>query len=257
MGLSPETIEALIREGQEHDCSDGGRRICVRVAAIADLPTRYGEFQVVAFDSPTDKKEHAAIIRGDVLGRERVPVRLHSECLTGDAFTSLRCDCRQQLELALSEIGRREYGAILYLRQEGRGIGFANKIRAYQLQERGLDTIEANEVLGFRPDERDYEVAAHMLYSLKIGSIELMSNNPDKIADLRSHGVQVDGRIPIEVPPNPYNRRYLRTKREKAGHLLEKLGIFEEQLDELESDAPNGGAGAQSQSRSQPANADR
>ena len=250
MGLSRATIASLIQANANHDCSDGGKEVCVRISAVADLPTRYGDFQVIAFDSPTDKKEHAALIRGDVLGQERVPVRLHSECLTGDAFTSLRCDCRQQLELALSEIGRRELGAILYLRQEGRGIGFANKIRAYQLQERGYDTIEANEALGFRPDERDYEVAAHMLYSLQIRSIQLMSNNPDKIADLRSHGVRVDGRIPIEVPPNPYNRRYLKTKREKAGHLLRNLGEVDEQLDELqgaEAAPGSGGAPAQSQ----------
>ena len=245
MGISKETIAALIRENATHDCSDGGREVCVRISAVADLPTRYGTFQVVAFDSPTDRKEHAALIRGDVLGQERVPVRLHSECLTGDAFTSLRCDCRQQLERALEEIGRREIGAILYLRQEGRGIGFVNKIRAYQLQERGYDTVEANEALGFRPDERDYEVAAHMLYSLQIRSIQLMSNNPDKIADLRSHGVQVDGRIPLEVAPNPYNRRYLETKREKSGHLLAHLGEVDEQVDELAGGAaPNGGAPA-------------
>src|SRR5579871_3466843 len=118
MGLSRATIASLIQANANHDCSDGGKEVCVRISAVADLPTRYGDFQVIAFDSPTDKKEHAALIRGDVLGQERVPVRLHSECLTGDAFTSLRCDCRQQLELALSEIGRRELGAILYLRQE-------------------------------------------------------------------------------------------------------------------------------------------
>ena len=233
MGISKETIAAILAANASHDCSDGGKEVCVRISAIADLPTRFGEFQVVAFDSPTDKKEHAALIRGDVLGQERVPVRLHSECLTGDAFASLRCDCRQQLELALTEIGRRDLGAILYLRQEGRGIGFANKIRAYQLQEVGFDTIEANEALGFLPDERDYEVAAHMLYSLQIRSIQLMSNNPDKIADLRSHGVRVDGRIPIEVPPNPYNRRYLTTKRVRAGHLLRNVGEVDEQVDEL------------------------
>jgi GTP cyclohydrolase II len=233
MGISKSKIEEIIRTEATHDCS-GPTGVCVRIAAIADLPTRFGEFQVVAFDSPNDGKEHAALIRGDVFGQERVPVRLHSECLTGDAFTSLRCDCRQQLELALQLIGQREIGAILYLRQEGRGIGFANKIRAYQLQERGLDTIEANQVLGFRPDERDYAVAAHMLYSLKVASVLLMSNNPDKIADLQSHGVTVEGRIPIEVPPNPHNLRYLETKRVKAGHLLHNLPVeVDEQLDEL------------------------
>ena len=235
MGIPRETIEEMIRADAEHDCSDGGSA-CVRLAAIADLPTRWGEFQVVAFHSIPDQKEHAALIRGDILNADKVPVRLHSECLTGDAFGSLRCDCREQLELSLQEIGQLDAGVILYLRQEGRGIGFVNKIKAYQLQELGLDTVQANQALGFRPDERDYEVAAHMLYSLKVRSIELMSNNPDKIADLRAHGVQVDGRIPVVVPPNPYNQRYLETKRVKAGHLLPPASVeIAEQVDNLRS----------------------
>jgi GTP cyclohydrolase II len=243
VGIPRSKIDQIIRAEAVHDCSEG-TGICVRITAIADLPTRWGEFQVVAFDSPHDGKEHAALIRGDVFGQARVPVRLHSECLTGDAFGSLRCDCRQQLEAALELIGQREFGAILYLRQEGRGIGFSNKIRAYQLQEAGFDTIEANQVLGFRPDERDYEVAAHMLYSLKVRSILLMSNNPDKLTDLQSHGVPVEGRIPIEIPPNPHNLRYLETKRLKAGHLLHNLPLeVDEQLDQRPavksgSDAP-------------------
>jgi GTP cyclohydrolase II len=231
-GIPKPIVRELLQQNAEHDCS-GDDGACVRIVAIADLPTRLGDFQVVAFDSPSDGKAHAALVRGNVLGRERVPVRMHSECLTGDAFGSLRCDCREQLEIALKDIGRREFGIILYLRQEGRGIGFANKIKAYQLQEQGLDTIEANLALGFRPDERDYEVAAHMLFSLNVRSIELMSNNPDKIADLRAHGVVVEGRIPIEVPPNRYNRRYLETKRLRAGHLLGQNATLDEQLDEL------------------------
>ncbi len=233
MGLTQPTIEELLRSSAGHDCTDRGG-VCVRIVAVAQLPTRFGEFQVVAFHSPTDRKEHAALVHGDICGKTQVPVRLHSECLTGDVFGSLRCDCREQLELALREIGRMETGVILYLRQEGRGIGFANKIRAYQLQESGLDTIQANEALGFRADERDYAVAAHMLHSLNVRSIRLMSNNPAKIADLRAHGVRVDGRIPIEVPPNPYNRRYLETKRLKAGHLLSPEGqrvVISEQID--------------------------
>lgn len=233
-GIPKETVSQLLQANAEHDCS-GDDGVCVRIVAIANLPTRLGEFQVVAFDSPSDGKAHAALVRGNPLGRERVAVRIHSECLTGDAFGSLRCDCREQLEIALREIGQREVGIILYLRQEGRGIGFANKIRAYQLQEAGLDTIEANLALGFLPDERDYEVAAHMLESLNVRSIELMSNNPDKIADLRAHGVVVEGRIPIEVPPNPFNRRYLETKRVRAGHLLGDRRTVE-QLDELQTD---------------------
>lgn len=234
--IPAETVEALLKENADHDCSDAG--VCVRIAAIADLPTRHGDFQVVAFESPSDGQPHAALIRGNPLGRENVPVRLHSECLTGDAFASLRCDCREQLEMAMRTLGEEELGAILYLRQEGRGIGFANKIKAYRLQERGLDTIQANEALGFRADERDYEVAAHMLYSLKIGSIRLMSNNPAKIADLKAHDVKVTGRIPLVVTPNPHNVRYLETKRVRSGHLLGPAAAAEglpEQIDPWES----------------------
>jgi GTP cyclohydrolase II len=232
MGIPAATIQRLIDENQDHDCTEGGGA-CVRIVAIADLPSRFGEFQVVAFQSPNDSKEHAALVHGDITGKSNVPVRLHSECLTGDAFGSLRCDCRDQLELALKEIAEGENGLVLYLRQEGRGIGFANKIKAYQLQEVGFDTIQANELLGFRGDERDYEVAAHMLHSLDVRSIRLMSNNPSKIADLQTHGIQVDGRIPLVIPPNPYNRRYLETKRLKAGHLLEEAPALEvpEQMD--------------------------
>jgi GTP cyclohydrolase II len=212
----------------------------VRITAVARLPTRFGEFQVLAFHSHLDGKEHAALVKGDVVGREKVPVRLHSECLTGDVFGSLRCDCRQQLELALEKIEKRKFGVLLYLRQEGRGIGFENKIKAYRLQEQGLDTIEANEALGFRPDERDYEVAARMLDALQIRSILLLSNNPNKIADLRLHGVQVDGRIPIITPPNRYNARYLETKRVRAGHLLEppETAVATEQADCLRWQKP-------------------
>lgn len=198
------------------DAPSGG----VRIAAVANLPTRFGSFQVVAFHSFSDGKEHAALVHGDVGGRSRVPVRLHSECLTGDTFGSLRCDCRDQLERALREISSIDCGLILYLRQEGRGIGFENKIKAYQLQEEGMDTVEANQALGFRPDERDYEVAAQMLATLDVRSILLMSNNPAKISDLRAHGVKIEGRIPIEVKPNEFNARYLETKRVRQGHLL-------------------------------------
>ncbi len=227
MGIPEAKIQELLQAEATHDCSDNSSA-CVRVVAIADLPTRFGDFQVVAFHSPGDRKEHAALVHGDVIGQAEVPVRLHSECLTGDAFGSLRCDCRDQLELSMQQIAQQPLGVILYLRQEGRGIGFANKIRAYQLQELGYDTIQANEVLGFLPDERDYEIAAHMLYSLRIQSIQLMSNNPDKLADLQFHGVTIVGRIPVEVPPNPYNARYLETKRLKAGHLLGAAAVAEQ-----------------------------
>jgi GTP cyclohydrolase II len=168
-----------------------------------------------------------------VTGAAEVPVRLHSECLTGDAIGSLRCDCRDQLEAALSALGAMERGALLYLRQEGRGIGLLNKIRAYGLQDHGMDTVQANLALGFRDDERDYSVAAHMLFSLGIESVRLMTNNPKKISGLESLGVKVVDRIPLVMKPNRYNRFYLETKAAKSGHLMDSLGKehLPEQLD--------------------------
>jgi len=227
MGMPKARVEALLRENEGHECP-GAPETCVRVGAIADLPTRFGDYQVVAFTSPGDRKEHAAFVHGDVYEHEDVPVRLHSECLTGDAIGSLRCDCRDQLIESLERIGQMENGVILYLRQEGRGIGFVNKVRAYQLQDAGYDTVQANELLGFRADERDYGVAAHMLRSLHIRSIRILTNNPRKVADLERHGITIVGRIPVTVPPNEVNREYLETKRRKLGHLLDL-----EQFDDL------------------------
>jgi GTP cyclohydrolase II len=225
MSLTHLQIKDILDENRYHDCDGVGQnKICVRIAAIAELPSRFGQFQVVAFWNNRDGKEHAAFVHGDVTGAQDVPVRLHSECLTGDAIGSLRCDCRDQLENALTAIGKLDSGILLYLRQEGRGIGFLNKIRAYGLQDHGLDTVEANIALGFRDDERDYSVAAHMLHSLKVKSIRLMTNNPKKIGGLESLGVKVSGRIPLIIPANQYNRFYLETKREKSGHLLDTLG---------------------------------
>jgi GTP cyclohydrolase II len=224
MPLTHLQIKELLDENRYHDCDGVGKgKICVRIAAIAELPSRFGEFQVVAFWNNRDGKEHAAFVHGDITGEENVPVRLHSECLTGDAIGSLRCDCRDQLESALATIGGMPNGILLYLRQEGRGIGFLNKIRAYGLQDHGLDTVEANLALGFRDDERDYSVAAHMLHSLKVKSVRLMTNNPKKIGGLVSLGVNVSDRIPLIIPPNKYNRFYLETKQEKSGHLLEQI----------------------------------
>jgi GTP cyclohydrolase II len=218
-------IKDLLDENRKHECEGYGRdRICVRIAAIADLPSRFGAFQVVAFYNNRDDKEHAAFIHGDICEAEDVPVRVHSECLTGDAIGSLRCDCRDQLEAALKALGVGEKGILLYLRQEGRGIGLLNKIRAYGLQDHGFDTVQANLALGFRDDERDYSVAAHMLASLKVKSIRLMTNNPRKIADLARYGIQVNGRIPLVIPPNPHNRFYLETKALKSGHLIDLDG---------------------------------
>jgi len=223
--LTHEKIQALIEEDCGHECEGfGDDRICVHIEAIAELPSRFGDFHIIAFSNNRDFKEHVAIIKGEVIGAEDVPVRLHSECLTGDVIGSLRCDCRDQLEAALRKIGSMEKGMVLYLRQEGRGIGLTNKIRAYSLQDAGLDTVEANLALGFRDDERDYAVAAHMIQSLKIQSVQLMTNNPKKIEQLTQHGVKVNGRIPHILPPNEHNIFYLQTKASKSGHMLDFFG---------------------------------
>jgi GTP cyclohydrolase II len=218
-------IKELLDENRKHECEGfGENHVCVRIAAIADLPTRFGDFHLVAFYNNRDEKEHVAIVKGDVCGAEDVPVRVHSECLTGDAIGSLRCDCRDQLEAALNTIGQMDKGILLYLRQEGRGIGLINKARAYGLQDHGFDTVEANLALGFRDDEREYSTAAHMLFSLNVNSIQLMTNNPKKIEDLTKHGVLVNKRIPHIIPPNEYNRFYLETKANKSGHMIDFQG---------------------------------
>jgi GTP cyclohydrolase II len=220
-----EKFDLLLEKEGDHECEGLGKdRICVRIVAMAELPTRFGDFHIVAFENNRDGKEHVAITRGDVIGAENVPVRLHSECLTGDVVGSLRCDCRDQLEAALRTIGQMETGMVLYLRQEGRGIGLVNKIRAYSLQDEGLDTVEANLALGFRDDERDYAVAAHMLMSLKVQSIQLMTNNPKKMNQLTRYGIDVTGRIPHIMQPNEHNRFYLETKAAKSGHMIDFLG---------------------------------
>lgn len=234
MALTHLRIKELLDENRDHDCPGvGNHHICVRIAAIADLPSRFGDFHVIAFWNKRDGKEHAAFVHGDPTGAEDVPVRMHSECLTGDAIGSLRCDCRDQLEASLRALAQMETGILLYLRQEGRGIGFVNKIRAYGLQDYGFDTVEANIALGFRDDEREYGTAAHMLESLKVKSIKLMTNNPRKIAGLTAHGVKITDRIPLVIPPNPYNQFYLQTKASKSGHLIDLTGKehLQEQID--------------------------
>ncbi|MFC1879326.1 GTP cyclohydrolase II [Chloroflexota bacterium] len=229
-------IKELLDESRVHECDGiGPDLVCVRIAAIAELPSRFGDFHIVGFWNNRDDKEHTAIVKGDVSDREDVPVRVHSECLTGDAIGSLRCDCRDQLTAALKKIGELEYGILLYMRQEGRGIGLANKIRAYGLQDYGYDTVEANIALGFRDDEREYSVAAHMLHSLRVKSIKLMTNNPKKIEDLRKYGVNVTGRLPHIIPPNEFNKFYLETKALKSGHMIDFSGL--ERLQE-QSDLP-------------------
>lgn len=197
---------------------DSGLR--VEIVARAKLPTRHGDFEMVAFSNNRDGKDHVALVHGDVVGRESVVTRLHSECLTGDVFGSIKCDCRAQLELAIDTVGEADRGVILYLRQEGRGIGLANKIKAYSLQDRGFDTVEANHHLGFDDDLRTYDIAAAMVHLLGIRSVEVFTNNPNKIDGLRSNGVLVTRRQPSETEPTEQNRFYLATKKRKSGHLL-------------------------------------
>jgi len=222
MSEGTDALERLVERDLDHECDGyGPSRVCVKVVAVADLPTRIGEFRIVGFWNNRDGKEHVAMVHGDVVGGADVAVRLHSECLTGDVMGSLRCDCRDQLTEGLRALLREPRGVLLYLRQEGRGIGLINKIRAYALQQRGLDTVEANQALGFRDDERDYAVAAHMLKSLGIRSVRLITNNPDKIRQLGEYGIQVSGRVPHVIPPNEYNRFYLETKARRSGHLIE------------------------------------
>ena len=234
-------LEDLVERDKDHDCGGfGPHRICVKVDAVAELPTRFGRFKIVAFWNNRDGKEHVALVHGEAMGASELPTRLHSECLTGDALGSLRCDCRDQLEVALRRLSSMDSGLLLYLRQEGRGIGLRNKVRAYALQDRGLDTVDANRALGFRDDERDYEVAAHMLASLNVESIALMTNNPDKIAQLKRYGVRIARRIPHVIPPNEFNRDYLLTKALRSGHQLAIDGkpILEEQDDPVLIEQP-------------------
>jgi len=218
MNLSKETIGELIKASADHKCER--LDCCVHLVAIADLPSRFGDFQICGFVSPCDGKEHTALVKGDVVDKENVMVRLHSECLTGDVMGSKRCDCRDQLLESLKQIEREGEGVLIYLRQEGRNIGLTEKIRAYALQDEGYDTIDANVILGHQPDERDYGVAAHMLSSLRVRSVRLLTNNPEKIRQLMSHGVVVKERIPLVTKETRYNRDYIRTKRERAGHLF-------------------------------------
>jgi GTP cyclohydrolase II len=190
------------------------------MVARAHLPTTHGDFDIVGFYEPSTGKEHTAIVKGDVSGRRDIPLRVHSQCHTGDVMGSLRCDCQAQLEAALEFIGKQEAGVVLYLIQEGRGIGLLNKIKAYQLQDLGLDTIEANVYLGFEPDARRYAVAARMIGLLGLESIALMTNNPEKIQGLEREGVTVTRRIPVVIPENPHSKSYLETKKKHMGHLF-------------------------------------
>ena len=194
-------------------------RIIQRVAE-AELPTKFGEFHVIAYESMLDGREHLAITKGDPSGKPGVLVRMHSECMTGDVFGSMRCDCGEQLVAAMRQLDAEGQGAIVYLRQEGRGIGLGNKVKAYQLQDEGLDTVEANEKLGFKPDLRDYGIGAQILLDLNLHSIRLLTNNPRKIVGLDGYDIEITGTQALQVEPNEHNERYLETKRSKLGHTL-------------------------------------
>ena len=193
----------------------------IKRVAEASLPTRYGDFLAIAYKSTTDPDQHVALVKGDISGDEPVLVRVHSECLTGDVFHSLRCDCGEQVDMAMQAIAEEGRGILLYMRQEGRGIGLHNKIAAYALQDEGLDTVEANESLGFPADLRDYGIGAQILVDLGAKDIKLLTNNPKKVVGLEGYGLKVVETIPIMVRPNPMNLRYLETKKEKLGHLLD------------------------------------
>jgi len=198
------------------------RERLVRRMAETTIPTRWGEIRLVAYGSIIDPDEHAALVLGDISTPEPVLVRVHSQCVTGDVFHSLRCDCGEQVELAMDRIAEEGRGVFIYMRQEGRGIGFCNKIRAYALQDgQGLDTVEANEALGFPADRRDYGIGMQILVDLGLKQIRLLTNNPSKRVGLEGYGLEVVERIPIIAPPNPHNMRYLATKRDKLGHLLD------------------------------------
>jgi GTP cyclohydrolase II len=210
-------LEEYYCRGKGAYCLEPG--LCVQLAAHARLPTRFGEFEIYGFYDAKHDKEHTAIVKGSVGDGIDVPLRIHSQCHTGDVFGSLRCDCREQLEAALRAIEEAGRGAVVYMKQEGRGIGLLNKIKAYRLQELGLDTVEANRYLGFPDDARDYAVAARIIDLLGIKSVCLMTNNPDKVEKLGAAGIKISRRIPIVMPPNSEDAAYLDAKRDKMGHL--------------------------------------
>jgi GTP cyclohydrolase II len=208
-------------------------QLTINRRVVARIPTRYGTFQLILFTSNFDDKEQLAFVMGDIRDKEDILLRVHSECFTGDVLGSVRCDCGEQLDRALQMIAHARRGVVLYLRQEGRGIGLLDKLRAYNLQDEGLDTVEANLKLGHQPDERDYSLAALMIHDLGIRSVNLVTNNPKKISELRGLGIAVRQRTPIEVPPRPENYDYLHTKARRMDHILQLTGQYQFSKDQV------------------------
>ncbi|MBI3006285.1 MAG: bifunctional 3,4-dihydroxy-2-butanone-4-phosphate synthase/GTP cyclohydrolase II [Ignavibacteriales bacterium] len=212
-GLKMITVRALIEHRMQ-------RENLVQRIVSTNLPSRFGNFQIYLYKSSTDQKEHVALVKGELQSHVPTLVRVHSECLTGDVFGSRRCDCNEQLLAAMQMVEKEGKGVILYMRQEGRGIGLLNKLKAYKLQDEGLDTVEANEKLGFRPDLRDYGIGAQILRDLGVGKMRLMTNNPKKVVGLHGYGLEIVERVPLETDPNLFNEVYLKAKRDKLGHLI-------------------------------------
>jgi 3,4-dihydroxy 2-butanone 4-phosphate synthase/GTP cyclohydrolase II len=202
------------------NCEACTKTLCVRLVAIADFPTVYGDFRILGFTNNKDGRDRLMVVKGLVVGRDSVLTRVHSSCTTGDALGSLRCDCGPQLHRSMEMMEDEGLGALVYMQQEGRGIGLTNKLRAYMLQDGGLDTYDANVELGFKPDERDYEVTSAMLGKVGIKSIRLLTNNPDKAEQLRAYGTTIDSVVHLELLPNPANLRYFEAKRDRFGHRL-------------------------------------
>lgn len=213
-------LQTLRDCGPNVDCRDCSGTICVKLVAAADLPTEYGRFHILGFVNNKDGKDHTIILKGSVGDGEGVLCRIHSACLTGDAFGSRRCDCGPQLRAALAAVEGQGRGLVLYQQAEGRGIGLTNKLRAYVLQDRGQDTLEANQSLGFLPDERDYAVPVEMLRKIGVKSVRLLTNNPEKVAQLTQLGIRVVERVPLQLSAHKDNERYLQTKKHRFGHWL-------------------------------------